>query len=269
MHPLENRMHEFLREQQEERRLQASSIENYLIEIKDLLRHLEDPSELHGIRTYLGFKATATHAKKLIVWKKFLHTCEEPWKSCLDSLKMPRVKRKLPRFLEKHEVQMLLNACTTTREALFISLAVQLGLRLSELLALKFIDVEGDFLRVHRKGDKEQRLPLNAELKRLIQVEFETRRALKRDPILANWKGAHLTKAGIHGILKELVHRAGLTKSISPHSLRHTFATSLAAKGANLHALKELMGHSSIVTTERYLHVTPEHLRKTLELLEG
>lgn len=269
MHPLEFKVRDFLRSLEMESRLQKSTVNLYEIELRELMRLLESPDDIHGLRTYLGMKSTATYQRKLIMWRKFLKTCESPWKESLDQLKIPKLRQKEPIFLSEEEVERLEEACASLRDKVFIQLALRLGLRLSEMLALKFSDIEGGFLRISRKGGREQRLPLGPELEDLLGYWEIERGCLRKDRILVSLQGDPLSKSGLQGILKELAAKARIEKKFSPHSLRHTFATHLASKGAPLPALKEILGHSKISTTERYLHVTPEHLRSALALAQG
>lgn len=264
-HPLFLQVDPFLLSLKQERRLQTSTIELYRIEIGELLRLLHSPEEIHGIKSYLGHKASGTHHRKLIMWKAFLFTCDPPWRNCLDSMQYPKVSTKIPKFFSNEDKEKLLKACKTTREKILISLGLHLGLRRNELLELKFNSIEANFLRVYRKGAKEQRLPLSESLSELLkglQMEID---ANPSDSILQGPNGKKLTAGGLAFLFKQIASRAGVDGSL--HAMRHTFATCLMSRGADLLALKELMGHSSLKTTERYLHVTPSHLMKTLELL--
>jgi integrase/recombinase XerD len=146
------------------------------------------------------------------------------------------------------------------------------GLRVSELVNLRISNLYLDvgFIKVLGKGDKERLVPIGQEAVKYIQIYRNNIRVHvpvvrgEEDILFLNRRGKRLTRVMIFLILKELVSTAGIGKSISPHSLRHSFATHLVEGGADLRAVQEMLGHESITTTEIYTHLDREYLRTTL-----
>ena len=147
------------------------------------------------------------------------------------------------------------------------------GLRVSELINLKLSNLyaEEEMLQVFGKGDKERWVPINPRALRLLQDYIHTERShISPQPgeekyIFLNLRGHHLTRVAVFQFIKEAVEKAGLRKNVSPHSLRHSFATELVQNGADLRAVQEMLGHARISTTEIYTHITREYLRETIE----
>lgn len=272
-HPLEPALFDYLAGLKMERRLKESSLQSYRAEIEILLKLMPESENPTALKNYLFEKAPATHLRKLIIWKAFLKTCPAPWNQILKPFKLPRLRVKQPRFLTEQEVFQLeavgYKSENQLRDRLFLAFALQMGLRLSEILRLKFSDIEEGWLKIVRKGEKEQRLPLSQSLQALIGTYLREKKRLPSDWIFPGRDSRHLTPRSAQMLLERLRKRAKIEKKISPHALRHTFATQLAARGASLAALKELLGHEKITTTERYLHVTPTHLQETLALLSS
>ena len=147
------------------------------------------------------------------------------------------------------------------------------GLRVSEVVNLKISQLYLDvgFIRVIGKGDKERLVPIGSSAIKYINIYKDTIRTHiqpkkdKEDILFLNRRGAELTRVMIFLIIKELAVKAGIQKSISPHTFRHSFATHLVEGGADLRAVQQMLGHESITTTEIYTHLDREYLRKTLE----
>jgi integrase/recombinase XerD len=146
------------------------------------------------------------------------------------------------------------------------------GLRVSELTNLRISQLYLDvgFIRVIGKGDKERLVPIASSASHYIRLYMNEYRvhispsAGSEDIVFLNRRGAALSRVMVFLIIKELVVKANIKKTISPHSLRHSFATHLIEGGADLRAVQEMLGHSSITTTEIYTHLDREYLRKTL-----
>ena len=147
------------------------------------------------------------------------------------------------------------------------------GLRVSELVNLKISNLYMDvgFIKVLGKGDKERLVPIGSTAIKYINIyrnDIRVHIAVKPgndDILFLNRRGSKLSRVMIFLMLKELVKLAGITKNISPHTLRHSFATHLVEGGADLRAVQEMLGHESITTTEIYTHLDREYLRKTLQ----
>ncbi len=147
------------------------------------------------------------------------------------------------------------------------------GLRVSELTSLKISDLffEEGFIKVTGKGDKERYVPIGAATSKLITSYIKERRIHQQpkpaamDTLFLNRRGNGLTRAMIFTIVKNLAEKAGIKKTISPHTFRHSFATHLLENGADLRAIQQMLGHESITTTEIYTHVETSYLTEVME----
>jgi len=265
---LETLIEEYLAHLTNQRRLLPTSLQSYEFELRRMASLLKDLSPTQIAKSLSGL-APATARRKWMIWGGFLkfHKLDRELESWPQQL--PKLRQKLPRFLTEAEAFRLESACYRSsaihRDRLLVAFGLQLGLRLAEMRQLRFSDIEGSWVRILRKGAKEVRLPLTPSLQVAIQFYRSEQHATAADFIFMGRRGP-LSARAIQKILERLGRLAGI-ENLHPHCLRHSFATRLASRGASLVALKELMGHQSLATTERYLHVTPEHLRETLGLL--
>ena len=190
----------------------------------------------------------------------------------VENLEAPRLFRRLPKVLSEEEVERLLTAPDFTtpaglRDKAMLELLYATGLRVSELVGLRLpqIDLKGGFLLAFGKGSKERVVPVGEEAERsLARYLAELRPQLakgRHDAVFVNLRGAPMTRQGFWKILKALGLRAGIDRPISPHMLRHSFATHLLEHGADLRAVQAMLGHSDIATTEIYTHIHQERLR--------
>jgi integrase/recombinase XerD len=189
-------------------------------------------------------------------------------------LEAPRTWRALPKTLTPDEVEALLAAPPTTtpkgsRDAAMLEVLYATGLRVSELVGLRLGDLHLDagYLRCWGKGNKERVVPLGGEAEARLQGYLaEARPALLRerrtDVLFVNHRGGPLTRQGFWKNLKRYGQLAGITTSLSPHVVRHAFATHLLENGADLRALQILLGHADISTTQIYTHVNRERLKR-------
>ncbi len=193
-------------------------------------------------------------------------------------LEWPKIGEHLPDVLSVKEIDMLENAIDLTkwegqRNKAIIEVLFCCGLRVSELVNLQISNmyVEEKFLRITGKGDKERLVPISDSALKELDYWFVDRNHMKiksgeEDYVFLNRRGSRLTRAMIFTIVKRLAVEAGIKKTISPHTLRHSFATSLLEGGANLRAIQEMLGHESIGTTQIYTHIDMHTLRE--EILE-
>lgn len=193
-------------------------------------------------------------------------------------LEWPKIGEHLPDVLSVKEIDMLENAIDLTkwegqRNKAIIEVLFCCGLRVSELVNLQVSNmyVEEKFLRITGKGDKERLVPISDSALKELDYWFVDRNHMKIKPgeedyVFLNRRGSRLTRAMIFTIVKRLAVEAGIKKTISPHTLRHSFATSLLEGGANLRAIQEMLGHESIGTTQIYTHIDMHTLRE--EILE-
>jgi integrase/recombinase XerD len=196
-----------------------------------------------------------------------------------ENMSSPGVGRALPKPITINQVHLLLEqpAKSSTTEAkrdqAMLELLYASGMRISELVALNPGDVntEGDYyVRCFGKGHKERLIPLYEQVAMTIKKYIEeTRpklaRGKKTEALFLNARGERLTRQGFWQKLKEYARSAGLGKQISPHTLRHSFATHMLSGGADLRSVQELLGHANISTTQVYTHLTTEHIRRTYE----
>jgi integrase/recombinase XerD len=235
-------------------------------ELRDYVYHLKDAGlapvsirrNLSAVRGYFGFLL----AEGLVV--------RDP----TERLDMPKVWRRLPHVLSRDEVFAILEAPDEThllywRDRALLEFAYASGVRVSELIALKTRDVsfEEGLALVFGKGAKERVVPVGRSALRTLDVYLrEVRPKLAtgkaEGAVFLNARGRPLSRMGVWHILKEAVRRAGVKKRVTPHTLRHSFATHLLEGGADLAAVQEMLGHADIATTQIYTHVDREYLRE-------
>ena len=191
-------------------------------------------------------------------------------------LASPHVHNALPDVLSTAEVDRLEDSIDLTkwegqRNKAIIEVLFSCGLRVSELVNLKLSNlyVEEKFLRVTGKGDKERLVPISTRALEELDAWFADRNAMRikageEDYVFLNRRGAHLTRTMILIMIKRQALAAGITKTISPHTLRHSFATALLEGGADLIAIQAMMGHEDIATTEIYTHIDTSSLREEI-----
>ena len=190
----------------------------------------------------------------------------------------PKLQRALPDVLHYEEIELILaqlNLSTAegTRNKAIIETMYSSGLRVSEVISLKLSQLyftEG-YIKVIGKGNKERLIPIGNSAMKYIDIyknEVRTHQVIKagkEDYLFLNRRGSPLSRVMVFMIIKKLVADAGITKSISPHTFRHSFATHLVEGGADLRAVQLMLGHESITTTEIYTHLDSNFLRKTVE----
>ena len=181
----------------------------------------------------------------------------------------PKLQKRLPRALTVEEVDLLLDITLNTpfdyRNKAMLELMYGAGLRVSELvrLTLNQIDLENGLIRIMGKGRKEREIPIGEYGVYYLKLYLEQRGMLiknhrQEDALFLNNHGKQITRQGFFKILKQLLLDKGLNPSVSPHTLRHSFATHLLSHGADLRSIQEMLGHSDISTTKIYTHVSDE-----------
>jgi integrase/recombinase XerD len=192
-------------------------------------------------------------------------------------LERPRQARKLPVFLTVAEIDAMADAVDLSRplahrDRAIVETLYGCGLRVSELCGLRLsrISDEEGFLRVVGKGDKERLVPIGAEALHWIGLYQRHERAAlpvrsgAEDMLFLNARGGALSRMAVFNLVKRLAVKAGVRKTIGPHTFRHSFATHLVEGGADLRAVQEMLGHASITTTEIYTHLDREYLRSSI-----
>lgn len=193
-------------------------------------------------------------------------------------IESPKVGRKLPDTLSEKDINTLIEAIDLSkpygeRNRTIIETLYSCGLRVSELIQLKLSDLffEEGFIKVVGKGNKERFVPIHNIAKKYITFYITKLRSQVKpkkgfeDTLFLNRRGSALTRQMIFTILKQLAEKINLDKKISPHTLRHSFATHLLKNGADLRAIQQMLGHESITTTEIYVHLDNSYLKEVLE----
>ncbi len=190
----------------------------------------------------------------------------------------PKLSRKIPDVLSFEQIEKLLTTIDLshpqgTRNRAILETLYACGLRVSELTALQISNLYLDvgFIKVIGKNNKERIVPIGQDAAKHITLYLETDRKRQNkispgceDTLFLNRRGGSLSRIMIYNIVKDTAAKAGLTKNISPHTFRHSFATHLVEGGADLRAVQEMLGHESIVTTEIYTHLDLHYLRETI-----
>ncbi|MBC7566960.1 MAG: site-specific tyrosine recombinase XerD [Pedobacter sp.] len=192
-------------------------------------------------------------------------------------LDLPRITKKLPDTLNVEEINAIIIAIDASkpegiRNKAILEVLYGCGLRVSELISLRISNLftEGEYLKVVGKGNKERIVPIGSTALLLLKIyisEVRVHITIKKDNedyIFLNRLGTSISRVSIFNLVKELAERAGIKKNVSPHTFRHSFATHLIDGGADLRAVQEMLGHSSITTTEIYTHLNRDYLKSII-----
>lgn len=220
----------------------------------------------------------ARHLSAIRSFYTFLQISDIIASSPAEFIDTPRIARKLPDILSVNEIDAMiatidLSAPHGHRNKAMIETLYSCGLRVSELITLRLGDLFFDdgFIRVTGKGDKQRLVPVSREAALNIGLWLEQRRMMRNvdsksaDIVFLNRRGKRLSRVHIFNVIREAAENAGIKKSVSPHSLRHSFATHLLEGGADIRQIQDMLGHESILTTEIYTHLDRKHLRKSIE----
>lgn len=276
-----------------EQNLSDSTLENYQRDIQKLREFLVQLNadfefkdiSLEHLRNYLAFlndlgvsQATqARHVSSIKSFFRFLIYTNKTEENPSTLLEAPRLGRKLPIVLSVEEIDKLIGTIDLSkkeghRNQAIIETLYGCGLRVSELINLKLTDIypEEGFVRVKGKGDKERLVPISkTALSAINHYKEQQRNHLEinkesQNILFLNRRGGQLSRVMIFNIIKKLAELASISKNISPHTFRHSFATHLIEGGADLRAVQEMLGHESILTTEIYTHLDQNFLRQTI-----
>ncbi len=220
-----------------------------------------------------GNKSRTLNRKLSVVrmFYKFLYTEGKIDHNPVEGVSSPRLGRKIPSFLSEKEVEALLEAPSVdepygSRDRAILEVVYGAGLRISELVNLNLTDLnlKGGWVKVLGKGSKERIVPLGREACRWVRIYLRKRRIETTDKLslFCNRYGKRLSRQACWKITKKYSQKSGITKKISPHTLRHSFATHLLSRDADLRFVQELLGHTNISTTQIYTHITQERLKK-------
>lgn len=289
----ENHIRQFRHHLKLERSLSPNSIEAYTSDVEKLAKYVTlsfgDKSplqlELEHLRKFVQALAQleiSDYTQARIVsgikaFYKFLMYEDKITEDPAQLLEAPKLGRKLPDTLSFSEIETLLEAVPLGeseghRNRAILEMLYSSGLRVSELTELKKSQIYYDigFLRVIGKGNKERLVPIGKDALRYLKI-YEEEVRVNQEPkkgheefVFLNRRGQKLTRVMIFLMIKKTAEQAGIQKSISPHTFRHSFATHLIEGGADLRAVQEMLGHESITTTEIYTHLDRDYLRQVL-----
>lgn len=279
-----------------ERSLSPHTLDAYLNDVKKFVRFLEieqrnlpplavRPADLEQFILWinqLGLEASsqARLLAGLRAFYKFLLVEDLLDEDPTELLEGPRLRRKMPEVLSIHEIQRMLDAIDLSepqgvRNRAMVETLYACGLRASELVNLKITNLflDAGFIKVWGKNDKERLVPIGGEAVRFLRMYLDHVRTRQENiqsghenVVFLNRRGAKMSRVMVFYIVKDLAALAGVTKNISPHTFRHSFATHLVEGGADLKAVQDMLGHESITTTEIYTHLDTEYLKETIYL---
>ncbi|HHT19405.1 MAG: tyrosine-type recombinase/integrase [Euryarchaeota archaeon] len=268
-----------------------NTIKTYRSIIRNFHNFLKDEKELKNEKQVLrGFKRFIRHLKRekkvsqnyiylvTVVVKKFF---EFGGVHILEEVKTPKRTKSLPKSLNEDEVKTLINALDSyhpmdsdspsseslkLRNKLILALLYSSGLRVSELVTLELnhVDIDERTIRIRGKGEKD-RIVLFDDATREILVEYIQKRSCDSEYIFVNRRGNHLTPRYVQMMIKDYARVAGIKKKVTPHILRHSFATHLLKNGVDIRAIQQLLGHSNLSTTQIYTSVDMETLKNVYD----
>lgn len=269
-----------------DKRYSDLTVESYRTEIKGYLDFFKEKNikvkdiKNSDIKDYLAYikkgetsERTLAHNVSVIrTFYKFLLTLKIIERNPTEFLELPKLRKKLPTVLSKEEVEKLLDIdltdCYSYRNKAMLELLYSTGLRVSELVNLELsnIDLENCTLKTIGKGNKERIIPISDYALYYVEKYINKYRGsmLKKgvnNYVFINNHGNVMTRQGFFKIIKKLAVEKNIKTPISPHTLRHSFATHLLDYGADLRSIQEMLGHSNLSTTQIYTHVSSEHLK--------
>lgn len=269
-----------------DKRYSDLTVESYRTEIKGYLDFFKEKNikvrdiKNSDIKDYLAYikkgetsERTLAHNVSVIrTFYKFLLTLKIIERNPTEFLELPKLRKKLPTVLSKEEVEKLLDIdltdCYSYRNKAMLELLYSTGLRVSELVNLELsnIDLENCTLKTIGKGNKERIIPISDYALYYVEKYINEYRGsmLKKgvnNYVFINNHGNVMTRQGFFKIIKKLASEKNIKTPISPHTLRHSFATHLLDYGADLRSIQEMLGHSNLSTTQIYTHVSSEHLK--------
>jgi integrase/recombinase XerC len=287
---LENLADEFLTHLRVNQNFSVHTLESYGLDLRQFLTFLAEERITEAmeinyliIRKFLAFLkekdfAKASVSRKLACLRSFFKfLCRQGYlvNNPIVTIATPKREKRLPKFLYPDEVNALLNLADSRtelgiRDRAILEIFYSSGLRLSEMVNLKLrdLDLSRGYLRVFGKGAKERLAPMGQPAQQALQQYLQYARPVLRkrnaqpeEHIFLNYRGTRLSGRSIERLFDKYLNQLALNRKISPHTLRHTFATHLLENGADLRAVQELLGHVDISTTQIYTHLTKERIR--------
>ena len=278
-----------------EQSLSDNSVEAYMHDIELLMQYLESTNHSkllkdinqENIENFLAFLydlglSANSQARILSGIKKFYaYLLQEKLvtENPTQLISSPSIGRHIPDVLSYEEICSLIDSIDLSlpfghRNKAIIEIMYGCGLRVSEVTSLKIsnIYVEDEFIRIFGKGDKERLIPISQSIIKTLNLYIDGERKFQNinpkhtDTLFINRRGSGLSRQMVFLIIKDLAEKAGIKKNIGPHTIRHSFATHLLEGGADLRAVQQMLGHSSISTTEIYTHISDQYLREVITL---
>jgi len=292
---MKNLINEFSIYLEHEKRASEHTLKNYLVDLNQFLHFIEKKFEQNSqtvnmdsvdhvvVRDYVGSlfgnKNPTSIARKLSSIRSFYDFCIRKGHVKTNPAKQvasPKIPKRIPKFLTVDETVALLDCPNTSstlgrRDKAILEVLYASGLRVSELVNLKMQDLnltEG-IVRVLGKGRKERIVPMGSKACEALRRYFDLRTGLvsgnNNDAVFLNKRGEKISVRSIERILVKYLKQSGINKTVTPHVLRHTFATHLLNAGVDMRGIQELLGHSSLSTTQKYTHI---NLEKMMEVYD-
>lgn len=284
-----------------EKNMSSHTVLNYAVDLKDFTKFFGDEAGINSVdyltlRKFLAELKAKNYSKRTVARKlaclrsffRFLYREGHVKSNSMLGISTPKLDKKLPVFLDENEVSKLLDSpdekeASGLRDKAMLETIYSSGLRVSELVGLNAdnIDFIGGALKIFGKGKKERLVPIGDRALRWIKRYLEKRPACRqgrgdaktagasglaaRQAVFLNKSGARITGISVRRIMEKYIHIASLRQDVSPHTLRHSFATHLLNRGADLRSVQELLGHMNLSTTQIYTHVTSERLKNVYD----
>ncbi|MFI3314525.1 MAG: site-specific tyrosine recombinase/integron integrase [Rikenellaceae bacterium] len=273
-----------------EKNLSANSVDAYMRDIVEFLNFYTGAVELITIQDIEKYITHLHHSQKqpsstarMISGVKsffnYLYIYDKIETLPTELIESPKLERKIPSYLTMSEVEAIINSIDLSqplahRNRAIIELLYGCGLRVSELVGLRMIDLffDDSFIKVIGKGDKQRLVPVGNHVIKAVELWRIERQKLgsttkARPYLFLNRRGGVLSRVMVFNIVKELGVKAGIKKKISPHTFRHTYASLLVKGGADIRAVQQILGHESILTTEIYTHIDTSQKRESIDKL--
>ena len=262
--------------------------ENDILGFFDYFKNIEDPNEIKRIHfseytVYLAQNGllSSSVTRKIASIKgffRFLAANKEIKSNPSLSVSSPKIPKKLPKVISYEEIERLLKNRLTTKEKAVFELLYATGLRVSELvnLTVKNVDFKSNLIKTTGKGSKDRIVPMGKKAKEALNRYMKERNLLLKaklgsgaelDYVFLNEKSEKISRQWVYNFIKK--QGETINKTISPHTIRHSFATHLLENGADLRAVQELLGHRSVVTTQLYTHISKKRLREVYFNING
>lgn len=256
------------------RNYSKKTADSYIRYNQEFLRFCEkDPREAmaEDIKNYLDYLACEWSASTVsVAYNALLFYYKTIWRrQFFVNLPHPRKEKHIPVVLAKEEVKKMINLPSNPKHHCIISLLYGAGLRVSELTHIKMRDIDFDrnLLRVFQGKGKKDRMTLLPEALKEILIKQENLK-IPNDYLFTNGRGSRLTEATIQKIVVSTAKKAGIAKNVTPHTLRHSFATHLLENGTDIRYIQELLGHAKLQTTQIYTHVANNNLKNIVSPLD-